>query len=121
MLNELKFNIQAVNFSLSERNDNPAQSPEIDNMGCVLKDIQFERAINEGVISMLDDDLGTSICQSYTLTSRATRRMQAFVNQTYEEARHAVHKVNTRAALKEAKKTIEESIIKLEAFLGSQN
>lgn len=85
-----------------------------------MKDSQFERAINEGVISLLGDEHKESICKSYTLISRATRRMHAYINQAHEDIKHGDHKANTFAALKEAKISIEASISKLNAFLGSQ-
>lgn len=101
MIDELEFNSHVATFSDHER------------LGCLFLDGQFRRAIREGSISLLKNELKESVIDAYTAIGRANQRIASVgqhpksgnawagaVNQASDSIREASPKiVAARAAL----------------------
>jgi hypothetical protein len=68
LLDELDYNLIA------------SRNLSIETLGSQFRDTQMDRAIREGVISILDDDLKTAICSAYSAVSLANESTRAWVN-----------------------------------------
>lgn len=53
---------------------------DIEGLGFQFRDAQMDRAIREGVISMLDDNLRIAISSAYGAVSRANESTRAWIN-----------------------------------------
>jgi HNH endonuclease len=53
---------------------------DFSNLGFQFRDTQMERAIREGIISIVDDDLRMAISSAYGMVSRANESTQAWLN-----------------------------------------
>lgn len=63
LIDELEFNLVVADHFSSE------------DIGCLFLDDQFKRAIREGVIALLQDELKKAILEAYRMTGRENHRM----------------------------------------------
>jgi len=118
MLDELRFNLAAVQFSQSKR-ETTSQSDKVNNRGCLLKEKQFEKAMEEGVLSMIDDGLCNSIMLAYTAISRASESVHAENNQSFRDKNQGHLISNAVQSLKDAEGMITTAVSSLSSFLNT--
>jgi hypothetical protein len=83
--------------------------------GCPFHEEQFHRAIREGSISMLHDDLKQSILEAYRAIGHANHAMNAITVSSRVEEQNAA-----KLGMFEAKEKIAEAHKALLEFLGSE-
>jgi hypothetical protein len=101
-----------------EHNLTASQTP-VQQRGWLFKDEQFPRAVREGVIAMLDDDLKTAISQANVAISLANERVHAEVNQDCNDRSLGFRTKDAIAALAAAPAKIAAARDKLLEFLGT--
>src|SRR5262249_9190577 len=69
VINELEFNLTVMKY------------PNQQERGCLFRDAQFSRAISEGALWTLDDDLKASVIEAYVAIGRANQRVLAEIEQ----------------------------------------
>ena len=102
-----------------EFNEVVAQTPGMYELGCPFHDKQFRRAINEGSISILVDDLKSIILKAYAAMGRFNQLMYAALNQASTGARKE-RLADAQTTITNATPAIEEAKDKLLAFLGTE-
>jgi hypothetical protein len=96
VINELEFNRVVAKY------------PNQQDRGCLFKDDQFNRAISQGALWTLTDDLKNLIIEAYAAMGRANQWVSAEVNQ---EPSAAVAGRNT----KQAQNALQDVVAKLQA------
>lgn len=106
LIDELEFN-QVV-----------AQKTIRGEMGCLFQEKQFQRAINEGSISILIDDLKMLILEAYAVIGHTNQLKIAHLNQTHVDyKRDAYNKADLAA--RDAEQKINAAKSKLLEFLST--
>jgi hypothetical protein len=77
LLDELDYNLIVARDTAPE---NDLTVAELQALGFLFRDMQMERVIREGVLSILDPDLANAICAAYGAVSRANEFTRAWVN-----------------------------------------
>lgn len=96
-----------------------AQHNEHGELGCPFKDEQFRRAITEGAIAVLRDDLKHVILEAYRHIGRENRRILAF--EKTDDPNVRAQRANTlREQLQETGEMIDKAHYELLQFLGSE-
>lgn len=90
LIDELEFNIAVAQHV----------SPEL--QGCLFMDNQFRKAIQDGAIAILKDDLKHSLIEAYRVTGRANQHINGIMH-------HAVNTEGWPEAVQRATKSIQDS------------
>ncbi|HOQ86601.1 MAG TPA: HNH endonuclease signature motif containing protein [Phycisphaerae bacterium] len=107
LIDELEYNLTVVSHSLEHKK------------GAMFRDAQFERGIQEGAISVLEDKLRRSILDAYEAISRANQQIIAELHPGDIRLRAGGHAaLAASTALKESKPLIEKAHGLLIGFLG---
>lgn len=109
LMDELEFNKMVAECSKEPK---PGES----RRGALFQDSQFLRAIQEGMISILQESLKQSILKVYATISRANQHILAEVNQD-EKTRQGESMINARNAITEAASLIDPAYDELRKFL----
>jgi hypothetical protein len=88
--------------------------------GALFLDTQLRRAIQEGMVAMLEDSLRTSILQAYVAMSRANQLIVAETRQNTRERGEGHVRANANKALSDAESLINQSYDSLLRFLGHE-
>lgn len=108
LIDELEFNLRV------------SEHTEPDALGCLFLEEQFRRAIREGAIATLKDELKIAILDAYAAIGRANQRISSVIMQEPETNPWA-HAVNlARESVKVAAPQISEARNALLHFLGSE-
>ncbi|MHC4443584.1 MAG: HNH endonuclease [Planctomycetota bacterium] len=83
----------------------------------LLKDRQFEYAIQAGALALLDGELKTSIYHAYAAISKVNECVRAEINQDVKMRASGYATINAREALKDATDKIRDAYDNLLAFL----
>lgn len=94
-------------------------SPE-NNRGALFQNTQFKRAIKEGMIAILQEDLKTSILEAYVSISCANQFIFAEVNQDVKMKSSGSITMRAREALEDSGPLIEVAYSSLEQFLTTE-
>lgn len=95
LIDEMEFNAAVATY------------PKQDDRGCLFQDEQFRRAIREGTISTLNEDLKKSILEAYVAISRANQWVSA-------ETMHAPRSAGWVDAGNAARRHIDDASPKIE-------
>ena len=95
LIDELEFNAVVARY------------PTQDERGCPFQDEQFRRAIREGTISTLNEELKRTILEAYVAISRANQRVAA-------EMMQPIHSQGWTAAGAAALRDIDDAVPKIE-------
>jgi hypothetical protein len=106
ILDELEHNLVASNSPMEQR-------------GWMFKEEQFSRAVREGVIAMLDEDLRRTISEAYVAISLANERVHAELHQDCNDRSLGFRTKDALAALAAAPAEITKARDSLLAFLGT--
>jgi hypothetical protein len=89
--------------------------------GALFQSAQLNRAIQEGMISILHEDLKKSILAAYVTMSRYNQQMLAAVNEDYKTRQWSEATKNASEALTEVAPLIDAAYKELERFLASED
>ena len=90
LIDELEFNIAVAKHVSTEL------------QGCLFMDDQFRKAIQDGAIAILKDDLKHSLIEAYRVTGRANQHINGIMH-------HAVNSEGWAEAVQRATKSIQDS------------
>lgn len=107
LMDELQFNMMVARHSPDAKR------------GAMFQSAQFLRAIQEGMVAILDQDLKESILAAYVAISRANQHILAEVNQDVKMKFQGTATMNARAALADAAPLIDVAYELLARFLCS--
>lgn len=91
-----------------------------DKRGALFLSAQFLRAVQEGMIAILDDSLKNAILQAYVTISRANQYIVAEANQDVKTASWGNAQMKAAEAIDEAKGLIDAALKELARFLASE-
>jgi hypothetical protein len=89
--------------------------------GALFLNVQFMRAIHEGMVAILKEDLKTAILQAYTAMSRANQHILAEVNQDVNMTFKGTAAIKAREAIADAGPAIEAASRELARFLARED
>lgn len=108
LIDELQFNATAAKYS------------DPGTLGCLLRDKQFQRAIQEGAIATLRDELRSSILEAYVAMGAANQQISS-ISAQQKGSNSWAEAVNAAAEkIRQAKPKVEEAKTALLKFLGSE-
>jgi hypothetical protein len=105
LVDELEFNAVVVKRSSSA------------TRGALFQEAQFLRAVQEGMIAILDDALKSSILEAYAAMSRANRHIVAEANQGFRDQAQGQTTMKADEAIKAAAPLIDSAYNQLVGFL----
>jgi len=108
LIDELEFNLRVGQYT------------EPDNLGCLFLDEQFRRAICEGAIAALKDELKPAILEAYAAVGRANQQISGITMHAPSSDAWANAVNLARKSLKEAAPKIFAASDALLRFLGSE-
>lgn len=108
LIDELEFNVKVTKL---------VQPTEI---GCSFQDEQFRRAIQQGSIATLIDELKASILDAYLVMGNANQHISAALSHEYRSSSRADDINHAQKLIIEAKPKIQKAIDELLTFLGSE-
>ncbi len=109
LIDELEFNSVVAEFSQSSQ------------QGCLFLDSQFLRAIQEGAIAMLDDDIKKSILAAYRAVGRANQFIASAAALPHGNEPQKQTATEAQKAINEAQPKILEGKEILLKFLGTED
>ena len=86
--------------------------------GALFQDAQLRRAIQEGMVAILEDPLKKSILEAYVAVGRANQHILAEVNQDVKMAYQGTAATKAREAIHAASPLIDHAFAELEKFLA---
>jgi hypothetical protein len=107
LVDELEFNKMVVECSPEQKR------------GALFQNDQFLRAVQEGMIAILQENLKTSLLKAYAAISRANQHILAEVNQTVEMISRGTAAIKAREAIADARPLIDTASSELARFLAS--
>jgi hypothetical protein len=110
LMDELDFNKMVAQCS---------STPE-ERRGALFENAQFLRAIQEGIVAILQEELKKSILAAYVSMSRANQHILAEVNHDERTRQWGAPAMNARAAITEAGPLIEAAYKELGRYLASE-
>ncbi len=109
LIDELEFNAKV------------AQYPSLDVQGCLFHEEQFRRAIREGAIATLHDELKAAVLDAYVAIGRANQHISGVMTQQPRGNPWAEAVNRASHSISEAKPKVEAARDALLRFLGSDN
>lgn len=113
MVQELEFNIAVV------REVNTTDGSGARKMGCPLRSIQFERAITEGTLMLLSEDLKHKLNQAYARVGKVNTFINLLANTRPEGNAFAEAQNRLHATIIESELPIGETLGSLKQFLST--
>jgi hypothetical protein len=107
-MDELEFNRMVVKNSTEAKR------------GALFQNAQFLRAIQEGMVAILEEGLKESILTAYVAISRANQHILAEVNQDVKMKFQGTASMSARGAIAEASPLIDVAASRLTRFLRSE-
>ncbi len=108
LIDELEYNVTVLECSDDDT-----------NRGALFCDVQFQRAIREGCIAVLETGLKDSILKAYAAMSRASQHILAEANQTFQMEAEGLARNRAQTSIKSAGPLIKDAHSKLITFLGN--
>ena len=87
--------------------------------GAALRDGQFEKAIEAGAISVVDESLKSALYEAYAKVTQVNARVSAETNQDVKMKSQGTATMNANEALRDAPDKIKAAHDQLLAFLGA--
>jgi hypothetical protein len=109
LMDELEFNKLVVRCSTETKR------------GALFENVQFLRAIHEGMVAILKEDLKTAILQAYAAVSRANQHILAEVNQDVKMTHQGAATMKAREAVTDAAPLIDAAYNELARFLARED
>jgi hypothetical protein len=113
LMDELEYNKMVAQCSQESK---PGESKR----GALFQNAQFLRAIQEGMVAILEERLKESILKVYVSISRANQHILAEVNQDVKMEGQGSSTMKAREAITDAAPLIDDARRELARFLGSE-
>jgi len=116
LLGELEFN-----YSIASAHPHSTSSPSFDTVGCPFRDEEFRKAMQDGAIATLQDDVKELVTKAYIGMGRANQLISQLMNQSMGAGSFRVSLQALSDSVKRVRGEIEAALDALRQHLSSDN